>query len=83
MLAVLDFRCILAARKVVLRRRVPKGKVRILRAGEPTWIQQKRRYDTNDEEVAEGEADQDGLFLAHLDLSGQQKDLRHQERDRF
>jgi hypothetical protein len=62
---------------------VPKGKVRIVRTGQPTWNPQKRKNDTEDEEVAKGEADQDGVFLAHLDLIGPGEDLRDQERDRF
>ena len=62
---------------------VPKGKVRIVRIGEPIWNSQKRKNDTEDEEVAKGEADQDGVFLAHVDLSGPGGDLRDQERDRF
>ncbi len=59
---------------------VRKGKVKVTRFGEPRFDPKTLRFQKVDETAAEGEAGEDGIFLAHLDLSADQKDLNETER---
>jgi hypothetical protein len=64
---------------------VPKGKVKVTRFGEPGFNPNRfnpktQRSETLDETVAEGQAGEDGVFLVHLDLSTDQKNLSETER---
>ncbi len=62
---------------------VPKGRVKIIRAGEPKWNPKTRKSEPDDQTVAEGEAGADGIFVARLDSKTWPQDILQYDRDRF
>lgn len=61
---------------------VPKGRVKIVRGGN-RWNPETRRSESDDETVAEGEAGEDGIFTAQLDLSADHANLHGNGNRRF
>lgn len=63
---------------------VPRGKVKLVRTKDSSWNRRTGRSDSEDETVAEGEAQTDGTFSASLDVKNEQDDLAEEsERERF
>ncbi len=62
---------------------VPKGRVKIVRTGEPRWNPKTRKSEPDDQTVAEGEAAADGIFVAQLDSKTWPQDILQYDRERF
>lgn len=58
---------------------VPHGHVRVVRESERTWNFAKQRFDTTESQPVKGELDAKGHFLAHIDLSEDEKLYRSRE----
>lgn len=59
---------------------VTKGKVRVVRENERTWNWKEQKYEIDEGEVREGEADAEGKFTAKFDLSEEHNDLKDSSR---
>lgn len=64
-------------------RPVPKGRVKIVRSRGPQWSPSRRKTESDEEVLASGEADDDGTFIARLDLQPDHDWLRGQGEQRF
>lgn len=62
---------------------VPKGKVRIVRTSLASWNPRKRTAESEEEQVQEGQADESGLFTAHLNLDAGHARLKEDQHVRF
>ena len=62
---------------------VPKGHVKVVRNNEPRWMPQRRKSESSETTVAEGDANEDGQFTAPLDLAADYENLGKQERTQF
>jgi hypothetical protein len=56
---------------------VSKGRVKVARETEHRWNFKTQRWETEEEQKWEGETDSAGKFVANINLSEQQEDLRH------
>lgn len=62
---------------------VARGRVRLVREKGREWNYSRQRYDTEEGETIEGEADAQGNFLARVDLTEAQKNLNDSSWKRF
>jgi len=62
---------------------VPKGKVKVTRADETQWNPKTRKSKAVDSTVAEGVAEEDGTYVAQIDLKEDHEDLQKSESQRF
>ena len=62
---------------------VPNGKVKIVRSREGSWNARTRKFDKDEETAAGGEADSQGLYTAHLDITKDFADFRDREWMRY
>ncbi len=62
---------------------VPRGSVKVIRSGEPHWNPKTNKHEATDETLAEGQAGEDGTFVAELDLRADHDDLGKSEDQRF
>jgi hypothetical protein len=54
---------------------VRRGHVRVVRERERTWNYSEQRWETEEDETSEGDIDQDGRFVAHINLEKEQAEL--------
>lgn len=62
---------------------VPRGRVKIVRTSEPEWNDRKRRTESSDETVAEGNAGESGEYTVQLDLKADHQALEKSGEDRY
>jgi hypothetical protein len=62
---------------------VPRGHVKVSRAGEGRWNPKTRKYEATSETVAEGQAGEDGTFVAELQLKEDHEELQKSDYERF
>jgi len=62
---------------------VPKGKVKIVHSGDSQWNPSKKKLESEDKNVAEGEAGEDGTFATALDVTEAHDEIKSSDRDRF
>jgi hypothetical protein len=62
---------------------VKRGHVRVVRQTERTWNYKEQKYETEEHPAFEGELDEQGRFIARLDLSGEFKELGESDYQRF
>ncbi|MEQ1643540.1 MAG: MG2 domain-containing protein, partial [Pyrinomonadaceae bacterium] len=62
---------------------VTKGNIRVVARGERNWNSSKRQYDFEEGEVIEGATDDDGKFVAEIDLKDEFRELLGSEWRRF
>src|SRR6185369_10083341 len=62
---------------------VLRGKVRVVRQSEREWNYRQQKWDLTEEAEQKGETKADGSFVARLDLSSYQDDLKDSDYRRF
>ncbi|HWN11394.1 MAG TPA: MG2 domain-containing protein [Pyrinomonadaceae bacterium] len=62
---------------------VKRGHVKVVREEKREWDYQKQAWEINEGQKHEGETDQTGLFVAHIDLAAEHKDLADSDYSRF
>jgi len=62
---------------------VSKGKVRVVQESERRWNYKEQKYDVEEKQTFEGEADAEGKYVAKVDLSKEMEDLQDSEWKRY
>lgn len=62
---------------------VSKGKVRVVRESERRWNYREQKYETQEKQSFEGEADAEGKYVAKVDLSEETAELQSRSWKRF
>jgi hypothetical protein len=60
-----------------------RGHVRVVREVERQWNYREQKWDIEEGDKSEGEADSSGAFLAHIDLADDHEDIAHSTYQRF
>ena len=64
-------------------RPVTRGRVRVVRESDRQWNYREQKWDVEEGEAYEGEADASGRYLAKIDLSKEHKELADEDYTRF
>jgi hypothetical protein len=62
---------------------VTKGKVRVVQEGNRRWNYREQKYDIEEGDAVEGDADASGIYVTHFDLKAEIAKLRESEWERY
>jgi phosphatidate phosphatase APP1 len=62
---------------------VKRGRVRVVREAERRWDYSEQKWDAEEKEKYEGETNEQGTFVAHIDFSKEHGELRGEDYSRF
>jgi hypothetical protein len=62
---------------------VKRGHIRVVRETERHWNYREQKYETEEGDKYEGETDQDGKFIAHINLTDEHEKLKEEDYSRY